>query len=148
MRFLLTLSAAISLVCMPPVTLPRIGERFEIAIRDGYITVQGKRPPCPYINKIYSGVQFKFAVNPNEDLVYIATNDPNFRTPEGIGVNATLIEVVAAGGQPVINEDGFHPYSQLPSGWCAAFQNRPMNCFGFPAFESPAELVVTEYFRR
>ena len=148
MRFLLALSATVSLVFAPLADLPKIGERFDIAMRDGYITVHGRRPPCPYINKIYAGIQFKFAVDPDEILIYIITDDPHFRTPEGLGVKASLNDVLAAGGHSVINEEGFHRYSQLPSGWYAAFPNSPHNSLGLPFFETPTELKVTSFFRR
>lgn len=119
-----------------------------MAMRDGYVTVHGRRPPCPFIHKTYAGVQFKLAVDPDEMLVYIATEDPNFRTPEGLGINATLQEVLAAGGQAVTNEEGFHRFSKLPSGWYAAFPNSPPNDFGLPTFDAPTELKVTAFFRR
>lgn len=58
-------------------------------------------------------------------IEYIETNDANFRTPEGIHVGSTFVEVATAGGTQMVSEEGWRHYATLPSGWNAAFPGVP-----------------------
>jgi hypothetical protein len=148
MRPLLLLFAASSLSWSQVADLPNIGEKFEIYMRDGYLAAFSRRLLVPYVNRSYAGINFRLAVNSDEFLVFISTQDPNFRTPEHLGVGATSNEVFAAGGGAIVNEPGFPPYSPLPSGWCAQFPERSMNCVGFSLPDAPETLLVTGFFKR
>ncbi|WLT32737.1 hypothetical protein [Geothrix sp. PMB-07] len=148
MKTPLLLFAACSLAWSQAVALPKIGEKFDVAMRDGYLTVYGRHPPFPYVNRSYAAIKFQLAVDQDERLIYISTQDPEFKTPEQLRVGATSDEVFAAGGSAIVSEPGFPPHSLLPSGWCAQFPERPINCIGFSLPEPPKASLIVGFFKR
>ena len=148
MKHLLTLSVVCSMAWAQSAEPPGLGSRFPISLRDGYVPAFAGGVRCPYVTRTYGGITFKLAVDPDEILVFISTQDPGFRTPDGLRVGATQDEALAAGGGAIIREAGFPPFSHLPSGWYALYPERPLNCFGFSLPNASETWRITDFFRR
>jgi hypothetical protein len=70
---------------------------------------------------VFHDVEYVAGVDMARRIRYIETNDPHFRTREGLRVGATLGDVLAAGGRGPVYEAGWGRWSLLQSGWCAFF---------------------------
>ncbi len=77
----------------------------------------------PFETVTVDGVPFQIGVNDHGCVVYVATTDPRFSTPEGIAPGATLDAVLGTGAEKPLNELGWAAYTTLPSGWSAAFES-------------------------
>ena len=86
-------------------------------------------------------VEYVAGVDMARHIRYIETNDPRFRTREGLRVGATLGDVVAAGGREPVYEAGWGRWSLLQSGWCAFFA-------ASSASDPAGPPRVLSYFRR
>jgi hypothetical protein len=93
---------------------------------------------------LIGGITYTIAVNENNRVTFIQSQDPRFKTPEGLSVESTLADVLAAGGRPVLYETGWAQYSELPSGWCAAFYGPLPDLFRPPTANSK----VAHFFKR
>jgi len=71
------------------------------------------------------GTFFAVASSDRSHVSYVGTTSARFRTPEGIGIGATLKSVRAKRGAAVTAERGWAYFSRLPSGWCARFPGVP-----------------------
>ena len=103
--------------------IPRIGARFEPGVESSHheLTAAGSLDRA-YVVAV-NGVQFTIAVSSKRDVVYVATTDTSFQTPENIRVGSSLASVRAAGAGEPLPESGWGFYTALPSGWQAAFTN-------------------------
>jgi len=72
-----------------------------------------------------AGVAYSVAVDDDNRLIFISTDDPRFQTPEGLSVDSTLEQVLATGARQPIAEKGWAFHTRLPSGWSAAFVSGP-----------------------
>jgi len=132
------------LIVKPPV----IGQELPAKIRRSYLMIaSGQIAPQDRI--VGKGLDFDVALDELNRIIFISTKDPTFRTPEGIGPQATLEEVLAHGGSPVIYETGWAHYSMLPSGWCAGFYGASYNEKGLQLFQAPASRSKVDFiFKR
>ena len=86
---------------------------------------------------------YQVCTSPDGHVVYIDTHDSRFRTPEGLGVGASLAKLRrVATGQPIC-ERGWATWISLPSGWNAGFIG-PLGCPDPLAEDTP----VNFFFQR
>ena len=70
----------------------------------------------------YGGINYTVGTHRESDVImFIATHDPAFRTPEGVAPGDTLEKVRAVAETEVGAEPGWAFHARLPSGWSAAF---------------------------
>ena len=67
------------------------------------------------------GIVYRAASVDGTRVTFVETHDRAFSTPEGIGVGSTLAKVHKAGGSELRALPGWGTWSELPSGWMAAF---------------------------
>jgi hypothetical protein len=70
---------------------------------------------------VFRDVEYIVGVDDARRIRYIETNDPAFRTREGLRVGATAGDVAAASGREPVYEAGWGRWTCVPSGWCAFF---------------------------
>lgn len=98
----------------------------------------------PFREMSIGGVTYRVAVNGKHLVAYLATSDPNFRSPEGLSVGSTLEQVLATGAQAPGAEPGWAYHTKLPSGWSAAFISGP----GLTVAPLQADAKVSWFFKR
>ena len=135
--------ALAALGCGPPVAMPELGSHFEPKNRHE-LTLIASAQMSPAETTRIRGITFTIAVNDQDRVIYIQSQDSAFRTPEDLNVDSTLAQVLAAGGKAVVYETGWAHYSQLPSGWCAVFFGPPPDLFQAPTSSSR----VSGFFKR
>lgn len=129
--------------CATPSRELHLGGRYSLRNSHGSLMVASAQT-WPYEDAVIDGISYSIAVNDSSKIAYIGTNDPKFRTPEGLSTTSTLGDVLKAGGKPVIYELGWAHYSELPSGWCAAFYGPMPDILKPPTYNSH----VAHYFKR
>jgi len=115
---------------------PTLGAVLPATASSGFIV--GGAQSWPAYRVDFRGVEYVAGVDAAHRIRYIETNDPKFRTREGLRVGATLGDVLAAGGREPVYEAGWGRWSLLQSGWCAFFE---------PGDEAGTPRVLS-YFRR
>jgi len=132
------------LVVKPPV----IGQELLPKHRMTYLMIASGQM-APQDRVVGKNVDFDVALDDSNRIIFISTKAASFRTPEGLGPQATLRDVLAHGGSPVIYETGWAHYSVLPSGWCAAFLGAAFDGNSFRPFQPPGpESKVDFFFKR
>lgn len=75
--------------------------------------------------KVYSieneRISFNIQVDDSYIVTYISTNDPDFRTPEGVYLGMTYEQVMGKTSAELKAMRGWGYYLKLPSGWKAVF---------------------------
>ena len=111
-------------VAAPPVSIaaiPQIGDPYRLPQGRILMTVASAQA-WPYETVEVLGVTYGIGVNTNTlKVAYIDTNDPKFKTSEGLAVGSTLSQVLATGAERPRAELGWAFHTQLRSGWSAAF---------------------------
>jgi hypothetical protein len=126
MRYLALIVLAILSGCLraPKATAslnyPVLGMKLSIPQNSEYM-MTSLSESFPYTDVKIGEITYSMAANDSGKVVFISSSSPFFQTPEGVRVGSTLTEVLAAGGKPVTYVKNFTNYSELPSGWCAAF---------------------------
>jgi hypothetical protein len=129
-------------------TPPRLGEKFEIN-GPKKLRMIASAQLSPFTEITRGGVKYTVAVDKSGKAIYIDCADKSFRTPEGLGPDATLVQVLSAGGSAVVEEPGWAYYSVLPSGWHALFYGFRVD--GEKVEFEPAPVSTTKvnmYFQR
>ena len=143
MKHLLAAFLLAILGCRVPNSLPRLGDHFVVPENTTQVMTSSSQTWPSRIIQV-DQISYVVAVNQYFQVVYISTHDSRFRTPEGLGLNSTLAQVLATGGRPVVYETGWAHYSELPSGWCAAFYGPLPDLFKAPT----SDTKVSHYFKR
>jgi len=104
---------------------PTIGQKMPCTPTPSVLYAISSADFAPGCETILFGIKFFLATNDGERICYISTQDPKFKTPEGIHVGDTLKDVLGAGGSMPIEETSWAYYSELPSGWCAQYPGIP-----------------------
>jgi hypothetical protein len=68
-----------------------------------------------------NGIPFQVAVDDAQKVTYVATEDPRFRTPEGVCVGMSVEQVMKIGAAAPLLEKGWAFHTKLKSGWSASF---------------------------
>jgi hypothetical protein len=135
--------ALAALGCWAPVATPELGSHFEPKNRHE-LTLIASAQMSPAETTRVGGITFTVAVNDQNRVIYVQSQDSAFRTPEGLSIDSTLAQVLSAGGKAVVYETGWAHYSQLPSGWCAVFYGPQSDLFKAPTSNS----MVSGFFKR
>ena len=106
--------------CNPPNALPNLGDRYKIRKTTEHLMVASAQT-WPYEKATFDGVMFQVATNNQGKVAYLATDDPAFKTQDGISISSTLEDVLKAGATPTWYEPGWAHHTKLPSGWSVAF---------------------------
>ncbi len=106
--------------CSAPHTLPSLGDRYTIRDTTEHLMVASAQT-WPYEETAFGGIRFQVATNDHGKVAYLATNDPAFKTPDGISTSSSLEDVLKAGAAPPWYEPGWAHHTKLPSGWSVAF---------------------------
>lgn len=94
-------------------------------------------------------IRFRAGVDQAGIVVYLATSDPAFQTPEGIRVGTLLEKVLPLATGAMKKESGWAYYVTLPSGWNTAFtQGETMTEGTLPATSSVRWLFRRKYVIR
>jgi hypothetical protein len=97
---------------------------------------------------IISDITYFFGTTDHKTIAYISTRDPKFRTPEGIHVGNTLIDVLSVNGGAPIEERGWAFYSILRSGWRAEYPGLPGSGGDFGKAPEQSSKVVKLFIQR
>jgi hypothetical protein len=87
----------------------------------GNIVLSSPSQFYPSYDLCINGISFDVGVDERGTVVYVATQDSSFATPEGAKVGITLAEVLALTSGTVVTEQGWGHYVVLPSGWNVGF---------------------------
>jgi hypothetical protein len=78
----------------------------------------------PSYETVVAGVPYTLGLDREHRVRFVATNDPAFRTPEGLKMGDPAETVAgAAQGQEVMLERGWGHFVKLPSGWHVLLDN-------------------------
>lgn len=135
--------ALAALSCGAPSAVPQLGSHLNLKNKSE-MTMIASAQMSPSETRRIGGISYLFAVDDQNRVIYIQSQDPSFRTPEGLGVGSTLDQIIAGGGRTVVYETGWAHYSELPSGWCAMFYGPPPDLFKAPTPTSK----VSGFFKR
>lgn len=83
-------------------------------------------------------IKYTFVVR-EDKIVYIDTQDKNFKTSEGVTVGLPLSEVVSISNSKLAEERGWAFFVSLPSGWNAAFSVGDTMTDESPLEDAPVE---------
>lgn len=117
-----TFSAFVTLSIGAQSALPNIGDRYELKDKSTLLLVSPGQV-YPAEEATFEGSVFKIAVNPKNEVAYIATSNSTFKTQEGISAESTLADVLRVGGSSPVHERGWAYRCDLPSGWSVAFHS-------------------------
>lgn len=106
-------------------TVPALGAPFHGSGPPDHHELTSSSSTHPAYPVSVRGVPFVVAVSSSGTVIYVATTDPAFRTPEDIRVGSALADVLAAGAAAPWPEPGWGFWTSLPSGWHVAFVNGP-----------------------
>ena len=125
--------------------LPIIGDKYDGHIDQDsiqMILVQSSQFAQSVTSKI-NDIEYELGVLPTtNEVVYIGTHDPKFKTPEGFTLKSTIDTIQDSIGGEICFEPGWAWYINLPSGWMA--------CFGSSAdrVKPNSELTVSWFCKR
>jgi hypothetical protein len=125
--------------------VPRLGQKISLPSHSELLAISSAQM-SPYTSLVVGEISYKMAVNEADEIIYIETWSDAFRTPEGLGPNSTLEQVLASGGHPVVYENGWAHFSVLPSGWCAAFFGSAWRGEGIDLFAAPVSTTKVRFF--
>lgn len=100
---------------------PNVGMKlaFRRNSTDLRMTSSGSLAPAYEVE--HEGLEFTICAYKDKLVHYVDTDDPNFRTPEGITAGESLKNVLEISKGKLIREPGWAFYVRLKSGWNAAF---------------------------
>ena|SRR5687767_7157294 len=100
---------------------PQLGMKlpFKRSSTDLRMTSSGSLAPAYEVE--HEGLEFTICAYKDKLVHYVDTDDPNFRTPEGITAGESLKNVLEISKGELIREQGWAFYVRLKSGWNAAF---------------------------
>ena len=116
----LVLSILLALGCSSPSSVPELGDRLVLPSGSDLLLVASSQT-WPHKEFKVSGITYDIASDDKNLVAYVSTQDPSFRTPEGLGVGSTLEQTLATGAKSPWAEPGWAFHTRLPSGWSAAF---------------------------
>jgi hypothetical protein len=154
MKRIASAQLALLLSCTSPIITsrdnvpPKLGDRIDMPKNANTLLIASAQM-SPSTKLLRGAISYDVAVNDSNKIIYISTDSPTFRTPEGLGPGATLEQVLAGGGKPVVYETGWAQFSILPSGWCAAFYGSSSDDSLKGIFNPPSlSSKVSYYFKR
>jgi len=99
---------------------PQLGASFAISDKSNMqMIAAGQISPARLVR--HAGIEYTVAVDRSSHIIYIATSDPAFKTPESFTVTSTLAQLLTSGIPQPWQEPGWAYHTALPSGWQAAF---------------------------
>jgi len=125
--------------------MPRIGEKFESGGRQHdllLITSPSSADPCYFCR--YGDIDLMVAVDDDNDIIHISTDDEDFVTPEGVRVGTILRDILAIPGTQLSEVRGWAYIVVLPSGWTAAFFDVDTNNAVAPTTDTPVKWLFMD----
>jgi len=99
---------------------PQLGAAFAMP-HPSHLEMIASAQMSPATQIRYAGVIYTVAVSRAGRIVYVATSDPAFKTPEGFTITSQLSQLLSTGISQPLREPGWAYHTSLPSGWHAAF---------------------------
>ena len=100
---------------------PEIGMKLPFKRRSTSLLMTGSGGLEPAYEVEHEGSEFTVCAYEDRLIHHVSTNDPRFRTPEGIAVGVSLKEVLELSKGKLVREPGWAFFVSLKSGWNAAF---------------------------
>lgn len=125
--------------------------RGEIPVRRGLgETMTSSSSFHPEFKVSIDGVEYSFSATklPRGTLRYIATSDPEFRTPEGVHSGQELRGILQSADEPLREETGWACFVCLDSGWAAYFASFDEILRWVPCNEIDPKDPITGFFKR
>ena len=85
----------------------------------------------------FNGITFVLAADQNETVRYLATSNPEFKTPQGVNLDSLLVDTILLAAGPMVL-DGDSTYLLLKSGWWAVYSVKTL--------EEKREYTTFEWF--
>ena len=103
-------------------SIPEVGTKLnteKISTFDQMLVSSGQFYPGYHL--IVGGIKFEVAINREQIIKYVSTDNPKFKTGEGVSVENTLAQVLKKTKGKTKKEAGWAFFVTLKSGWNAAF---------------------------
>jgi len=103
--------------------VPSLGDRVQCELKENGMLIVSSAQIAHTCDVFVNAVTFTLGSTDGEHVSYISVDNPRFRTPEGVSVDSTFDQVMAAGGSAPRPEPGWAFFATLPSGWKAAYSS-------------------------
>jgi len=128
--------------------LPGLEEKVPASIidniqPDGLLMISASQLQTFYVSK-YNNIEYDIAVDDQNIIIYIGTQDSNFVTEDKLRVGDPLALALENAISELMLESGWAYYVELKSGWKAMFTTGPHMTDSIPKPDSPIRL----FFKR